>query len=412
MKKIFNILKKSYFRHLNNSLTNDSLSNQDEKNAGSKFDISLIPAAAPGGIGDDAMINGSVAGIFEIHGNKTVSILVEKKFNEQQDSLRDDVTYKNIIAKNTMPSEIIKEARYSTSLVVLGADIMDGHYSIFDARRRIKTCKMANEIGIRSRVIGFSLNDQPSKSVIDEFNSLKGRTPLYLRDHISHDRAIRMIDGDIRLSADVAFLLKPNPSGAYTDVASFTNSNHSENRLIIGINIHQLLYGKSEVSKLKKLAESIANLINNQKFISFVFIPHDFRDYVDDRIPHKYVQDFLTTEALSRCFFLTEKISAGQIKAICGLLDGVFTARMHLAIAALGMKIPVAGIVYQGKFEGTFAHFNLDTCYTIYPDDAADNHKLAIFFERWISDLNYCKNKIELNLDSVIEKAKSNFYDL
>ena len=47
------------------------------------------------------------------------------------------------------------------------------------------------------------------------------------------------------------------------------------------------------------------------------------------------------------------------MKGLVGLVDFAVTGRMHLAIAALGMEVPVVALAYQGKFDGMMQRFDL-----------------------------------------------------
>src|SRR5690606_5663315 len=102
----------------------------------------------------------------------------------------------------------------------LGADILDGVYNLPDAFRRIKLAGICAAQRQDSRIIGFSLNAEPHPVVIKAFNNLKD-VPLYLRDPVSYERAKRLIHGDIRMSADVAFLLEPKAGPTSEKVTKF-----------------------------------------------------------------------------------------------------------------------------------------------------------------------------------------------
>lgn len=389
------ILSKSRIKSLNLPISN-------------KKTVYIFPAAAPGGVGDDAMVNGSIQGIRQSFSGE-IKIIVEKNFNEISDSFCSDVSYLKIVGKYTFPSKIIKNLNKNSTLIILGADILDGHYSVFDACRRIILCNFANSNGINSRIIGFSLNASPDYRVLKQFNLLPYHVPLYLRDSISFNRAKKKISGNINLSADAAFLLKPSFSDKLNNFIDFKTD---KTKFLFGINIHSLLFGIGNVKDINLLAESIANMIHINTEDSFVFIPHDFRDYVDDRKAINLIKNFLNEDDLNRCYFVENEINAAEIKYICGNLDGIITARMHLAIASLGQAIPVMGIVYQGKFEGTFSHFDLSDECLISPIDASDKTILNTKFLDWKSKLGLNRSKISKNLSNVMQLSYSNFLNI
>jgi polysaccharide pyruvyl transferase WcaK-like protein len=81
---------------------------------------------------------------------------------------------------------------------------------------------------------------------------------------------------------------------------------------------------------------------------------------------------------------------------------------MHLAIAALGMGVPVGCMVYQGKFKGLFEGlFELMDC-LIEPADAVDADRLALFIINLIDRRGVFHVKIKERLPMVQLLSKLN----
>lgn len=367
----------------------------------------VIPAAAPGGIGDDAMVNGSINALNALYADEPVSILVPKQFPSH---FRFSPEHEHL----TLFSKWLHPANEAAGLVgykrtyLLGADILDGVYNLPDAIKRIRLARLCSEQGQDSRIVGFSLNENPHPDVLREFKRLKN-VPLFLRDPLSFERAKRLIGGDVRLSADVAFLLEPVAGEHSASVERFAAQARASGNRVYGLNIHDLLARFSPEGTFDKLISSIASLIISRKDCSFVLIPHDYRKTVDDRVPLQRVYENLDLESRQRVQFLSEPIRAAEIKQICKSLDGVLTGRMHLAIAALGVGTPVMGIVYQGKFEGTLSYFDLDQEFLLSPEQAADYELLKKRFGLWVSAADSISEKIRENLPAVKKLATSNF---
>lgn len=367
----------------------------------------VIPAAAPGGAGDDAMVNGSIVALSTEYSGEYISILVPKKypvdfrFSPEQEHL-------NLFSNRSHPIVEAAELIDYKRIYVLGADILDGAYNLPDAIKRIRLAGVCAEQGQDSRIVGFSLNENPHPAVLQEFKRLKN-VPLFLRDPRSYERAKRLIGGDVRLSADVAFLLQPMAGEHSAVVERFSEQARNRGNRVYGINIHDLLARFSPEGTFDRLISSIVGLIASHKDCSYVLIPHDYRQTVDDRVPLRRVYDRLDHESRQRVFFVSEPIRAAEIKQICKSLDGVLTGRMHLAIAALGVGVPVMGIVYQGKFEGTLSYFDLDKEFTLTPENAADNELLVKRFDFWLEEAESISAKIRENLPVVKKLAASNF---
>lgn len=98
--------------------------------------------------------------------------------------------------------------------------------------------------------------------------------------------------------------------------------------------------------------------------LACALISHDYRGNDGDDRCLREIYDNLKQNYSDRLLYTTAKLTAGELKATAGLMDMIITGRMHLAIAALGMGIPVAVITYQDKFQGLLEHFSFSDDYT------------------------------------------------
>jgi colanic acid/amylovoran biosynthesis protein len=354
------------------------------------------------------MVNGAVEAISSRETNPIIKVLtpkncpIEFSFFKSVENIR-------TLSDWTRASQILASMQDAKQLFVLGADILDGHYSVPDACNRVMLARKAAELGIATRIVGFSLNALPSAIVLREFNKLNGLVPLFLRDEFSFDRAQKLIDGDIRLSADVAFLLHAEESERTQGAQEFIGAARRAGKRVMGVNLHNLYSRTIGQKAVQEIAKNLAGYIEKELDHSFVLIPHDFREYIDDRVPLNWIFENLTASAKSRVFFLRDPMRAGEIKKIASMLDFLITGRMHLAIAALDSGVPVFGVVYQGKFEGTFAHFGLDADCSIEPLRACEPEKLEKSISFWIRNEVWNRSKIEGNIRKVRSLALSNF---
>ncbi len=367
----------------------------------------ILPADAPGGIGDDAMVGGVVKGLQEIKVGEVPVILAPSTFKKNT-PFAEGADISATQWQWSIPLREVKGVQGNGSLIVLGADILDGHYSYIDAVKRIRMARYAKDLGLDSRIVGFSLNDSPHPKVIEEFNRLDGKVPLYLRDPISFKRAKTNLLGNIHLSADVAFMLTRKQTSYTNKVKLFVDSFKAKDLLVIGLNMHDLFARNLGTELVEKINQSLAAVVESHSNCGFVFIPHDFRSFIDDRIPLRRIFSLLSESARERVFLVNEPIRASEIKEICSELDGVFTGRMHLAIAALGCGTPIFGIVYQGKFEGLLEHFQLDDRCVVDPISVAKYDYISERFDDWIMRLNELKLAISLRIEYVNKLSLSN----
>ena len=306
-----------------------------------------------------------------------------------------------------------------SDVVILGADCMDGFYSPLLSLTLLALHDLcANTIGISSYLLGFSFNSKPNWMMIRAFRSLSNDTVVSIRDAISLERYQQKVGKPARLVADAAFMLQPEKSfHLYEEIAQWVSGQKTASRVVIGLNFHPMLRKYNGADDIKsdalKLAIIIEEILLRHKNISFVFISHDDRSKLTDNLMLSNMVNYLKSqsdELIERVFYRQEVPRAHQLKALCGLLDGLISSRMHLAIAALGMGTPVMAATYQGKFEGLFKHFELDRTYLLEPNLFLSSRMIAVF-ENFIENLHTIKKQINTNLPQVLAYSNANLKD-
>lgn len=301
-----------------------------------------------------------------------------------------------------------------TDVVVLGADCIDGHYGVSISAMLVSIYDICRHLnGVRSRLLGFSFNEHPSWLMLLALKSLGHDICLNLRDEVSLARYRKKVHHPSRLVADAAFMLQPQSDFVlYDQVKQWTDSQRAEGQIIIGLNFHPMLRSYSGADEIKVdailLAKNIEQILHTHTNISFVFIPHDDRSRITDNLMLSTMYDYLKKE--TRIFYSPEVPRAPQLKALCGLLDGLISSRMHLAIAALGMNVPVMAATYQGKFEGLFHHFGLDDKYLLTPERFLSQEMIDTF-SLFVEELPVLSQQVAEKMPEVLEKSKLNLAD-
>lgn len=303
-----------------------------------------------------------------------------------------------------------------TDIVVLGADCMDGHYgtnlslgllSIYDLCSKLKY--------VKCRMLGFSFNDHPTWMMVCAFKSLSSEIKIRLRDSISLARFEKTTGRKASLAADAAFMLQPEYEfPLYDEIKTWTGKERAKGQTVIGLNFHPMLrqyFGPEDIKKdALLLAKNVERILEKHPDVSFVFVPHDDRSNLTDNLMLRTMSLSLRPLLKERVYYNEQVPRAPQLKALCGLLDGLISSRMHLAIAALGMEVPVMAATYQGKFEGLFQHFGLDETYLLDIKGFLSNDMVKVF-DKFIMSLPQLKENIQEKLPQVIELSKSNLHD-
>lgn len=266
------------------------------------------------------------------------------------------------------------------SLAVLGADCMDGHYSPVTTLSMLAVADLAARAGVRTTILGFSFNDSPYPGLKLAFEAIHERVRIHVRDEVSLDRFNKFCKAQAVLVSDAAFQLIPdNQATVIRDLSAWVAHQRDGGRKVVGFNVHPMLLGEPGPGELAKLIDQVALALEgylDRVPAALVLISHDYRAKVGDDVCLKPLWDRLRTSFEDRVHYDTTVCSAPELKAKAGLMDGVVTGRMHLAIASLGMEVPVAALTYQDKFQGLMRHVDLPQDLLLAPSQLSDPQAL------------------------------------
>ncbi|NES66884.1 MAG: hypothetical protein F6K24_17300 [Okeania sp. SIO2D1] len=382
----------------------------------------LLPPAAPGSLGDEAMVCASTDYLKQ-QGIENFCLIDHTNNQTYPIDVMENINLRNFFIYQTWYKFIFSfiyagwKVNQYERFYSLGADIMDGYYSNYYTFKTVKIAEIASFLGLSTGILGFSCNRQPTNISKQLLSTLQSNVRLNARDKISYQRLIDSIDHPVNLVADLAFLLKPaEQSDKLAQVLEWVNTQKSQNKIILGINIHGLLLKNLEgitVNDLVQvLAETITKLHQENRQLSFIFLPHDRRKIngVNDDILSKKVIESLPSEVASSCFKIPFPCLAREIKAIVKHIDCVLTGRMHLGIACLGQGTPIACITYQGKFEGLYQHFNLEPLF-IEPKKlfVPNQNELVELVHKLIDKRQSLHEQVISKIDGVKELSRANF---
>lgn len=388
----------------------------------------LLELSSEGSLGDEAMIIGSIDFLQE-QGVKDIGILSAHNRTDWQgyDKINSPTLQVRFFsldfARNdgSLYREFFRLVQQYTHFMVPGADVMDGYYNESSPLLKLHLVSIAHATGLKCSVLGFSFNNQPKESCVSAFQKLPSDVAIFARDPLSKTRFENHTNRQISLVSDLAFLLKPDSDheGIQNQAKLWIEQEKQQGNIVIGINANKLLAKNLNTETPPKLAEVFSNLIKDlihlKQNISFVLIPHDYRQdalFPGDNTLCELIKAQLPEAIQARCWlFANTRLKASEVKNICQYLDFVITSRMHLAIACLGVKTPVLGIVYQGKFEGLYSYFELEQM-LIEPQEAIKADKLLSCVLSGLENRDKMRQQLAIKLPGVVELAKQNFSDL
>jgi len=298
------------------------------------------------------------------------------------------------------------------SVYAIGGDVMDGYYGAVTPAKMLLIARELRQLGAYAAATGFSFNRNPHPAMQDVFNAVDGFVQVNLRDRESLARFQDFATCRSKLVADVAFLLDPSPSpNRLSSRIDWVSRRKAAGDLVLGVNVHPMLV--KSISEGANLVNSLSDVLKellNQRSISLMLLSHDYRSDVGDDVLLRGLYERLG-EGGDRIFYPPEALTASELKHVASHLDGLFTGRMHLAIAALGSGVPVAALTYQDKFVGLFGHFEIDSDFLISPAEASDQTNLRPFMKNFLSQIPQLAKKVQENLPKVTELAELNLYD-
>jgi polysaccharide pyruvyl transferase WcaK-like protein len=208
-------------------------------------------------------------------------------------------------------------------------------------------------------------------------------------------------------SGDLAYLLKPAPE---SDVpAADQNFIAGAPGSVIGLNIISKVLGKDGRfnERMQLIANACKALAESDK-CRFLLLPHD--DHEDSADLARLAQTLLEIGGESWSHLVTPVPRAAMAKRLAGMCTHLFTCRLHLGIAALGMGRPVTGFPYQGKFEGQFELFGLSEEGLISPDRFPTSvEELVALMRARIAQSDALAKQIQSRLPAVQALSRKNF---
>ena len=370
----------------------------------------ILPAERAGNLGDEAMLVGSIQQLRSQGIQKIGIVIFELDAHWSNLGLIDEVI---VLNRGWDHFKFVHAAYRYASVYCIAADMMDGFYSDDATRRLTRLGTLAVKAGAAVSFLGFSFNEHPTPGSIQAIAQLPTAVNLFARDPISHARLTQLIQRPFSLVGDCAFLLKPaQDSEVVARVLQWIQDQRQHNRIVCGINVNNLLLHQSEKIDATELihvyAKALIEIFERHPNLSILVIPHDNRGRVsDESLAHDLV-NALPQSIEPYCAVLPFPCAAAEVKAVVAELDFVLTGRMHLAIACLGQGTPVAGIAYQGKFEGLFKHFDL-TGMTIDPQQLLNPGALSQFMLDLLQQRQSLREQIQAKLPEVQTFAKANF---
>ena len=233
------------------------------------------------------------------------------------------------------------------SLTVVGADIMDGAYSVRASSRRADVASLARSVGVDARILGFSWNGKANAGVRRSL-ARAGRlgTRLQLRDPISSVRARADHFANVVDVADCVFAARTSSGLAATEYLGAAPAPYAV------VNASALV-GRS-FDQTTEYSRIVTALL--EAGLRVVLLPHVVRTSGDDAAACRAVFDRLN--GADGVILVNRLLAPAEVRGLCAGAEIVLTGRMHLAVQAMFHTVPAIALSTQGKVAGLMRLFN------------------------------------------------------
>lgn len=377
----------------------------------------FCPPVPEGNRGDQALLRAVVDSLLKL--NYSQIDLVQTSYHpiesiKPDQTLRIVAQHKSVFESPQCFREQIAFVLYllgKRDAVLVGCDVLDEGYSPARSQGSLLAMVLAAKAVRSARIIGFSVNDTSSDDLFKRFTiASQAGVKLFARDAVTQARLQKKQVPNVNLVGDLAFLLQPVTVDELED-ASLRDFIREHQGRLIGLNFTEGVMGKGQSKEhLFRNMVQVCGRLAQEMNLRFICIVHDDQGGVEYlRELHEMIE--AAHPGISR--ITLPMPPASHLKCIAGQCLQVFTCRLHLGIATLGMGRAVTGFPYQGKFEGQFGHFGLSESGLVRRDTLPDDaDALTELFRRRIQMSDELAAQVQAKLPHVLEMARSNFEGL
>ena len=371
------------------------------------------PWSVFGSRGDEAMINATIDHMSTLHPDLEIGVITAESLGTHAVRERGFTPFEVWCGRDYLDQIAQTIVDFDPDYgIVLGADVMDGYYAPLMSVSLLAAADLMSRHHVKTSLLGFSFNNQPHVSMIRGFRIASKELVIHVRDPLSLARFEAFTGRKAVQVADAAFLMQGmSDFEEFESVRTWTNQRRLTGEAVLGVNLHPMLIPHATDDVIAEHCQIIATVMKKllaDHSVSLLLLPHDYRDRVGDRYSLDPLAELLIEHYPSRVRYVRTEYSARQLKAIVGLADGLLSARMHLAIAALSKGVPVCAFIYQDKFHGLFRLFDFPEQYLFSPPTYSAEQQLYKAIVEFVGELPVLRERVSGKLAEVQRLAQSN----
>jgi polysaccharide pyruvyl transferase WcaK-like protein len=368
----------------------------------------LVAGPGAGSIGDQAMLEAFVASVsapvtLVARRSRDLAELPQALHSRVSTDFQPDLLYGLPHSARRAGTAFGRLLAGALSLSVVGADVMDGAYWESVSVRRFRIVRIAAELGVDARVLGFSWNAHPTAACRRAMVAASAVARLNARDPKSAERLLA--DGAVAVHtvADLAFLTQPAPVRDAA-LATWIEEQAARGRHIVIVNANVLL--ERTTHQVEAYVGALAGV--DRESTAVLAVPHDMRGTPSDVDLAVEIAARLESVGVV-AHAVRHELSPGEVMTIAGEARLTVSGRMHLTILSLAAGTPAVTIAYQGKVAGLYAAMGLD-CWVEAGEGA--RAALATLVPESIAGAEALAAQVARGLPAQLERSRANLAGL
>ncbi|MGQ9675355.1 MAG: polysaccharide pyruvyl transferase family protein [Chloroflexota bacterium] len=312
-----------------------------------KFRVGILGSYGGLNLGDEAILQVMIE---QLRASLPVEITV---FSRNADDTRRRHQVEHVIPFGKLGRDEVAPIVANLDLLILGGG---GLLYDQDVEVYLREVSVAQEMGVPVMVYGISagpLDNSESRmrvrTVLNQAAVVSVREPRARK--LLADIGLRR---KIRLTADPAFLLQPEPFTA--EIRSLED--RQKGRRLVGISVREPGPAAPDLDRehYHSLLAAAADFIVDRMCADLVFVPMERRQF-DVQHSHAVISRMTFAENAS---VLHGDYTPGQILDLVGRLDFAVGMRLHFLMFAAMQRVPFVPLPYAPKVEGLLEDLNLE----------------------------------------------------
>lgn len=308
----------------------------------------LIGPPGAGNIGDQALIEAffeQVSGPVVVIARDAKDVVVPAAAEDRVEVVQLSELLYGIGAAHRKDVEAFAAIAHRASGVsIIGADIMDGRYSVLASVNRSSLAAGAARGGTPARVLGFSFAANPKpEAVAALIEAGTAGVALFARDPATARRLSALSVPNVTTTADIVFTATTVDDTLAAGFAAIEDP-------IALVNVSGLIAKDiDQTSEYKIIVDGLL-----ERGFHVILLPHVSRPKTDDILACKRVLDVTAGPKVS---FVPTISTPAQIRGLAAKAALTVTGRMHLSIMSMMNGVPAITLATQGKVEGLMEMF-------------------------------------------------------